>query len=608
MITELTNYISKISSQFPLEDFVKPTEGLHIMLEVQDGQVKLYKSELYQPKKGEEDSYSDFIWNECLPRELHLHYINSNKSISDKKIHSASPYGLLIKQQSIEDTKWVKDWETTIDKYFIESIRKTKINHTEEEQQIVDIFRAFCTKQLPTLLKELNSYESLKSGNYIVVYLKNFSQEQFEVANQNYMKDNLFNKNDYTVPFENEKFGLSDYLNGDNVKKPYLQHKTAPFKINNRIPQSQAVFLNTFDKYRREGAFITRPLPIFINHEELNSVLVDVIKREGNKISFHHIIKTIIENKNEDIGNYYLLYFLGSDVKDIDFVSSFRYNMDVNLQQIVQEKNQEKDIKIKNIFHFEFEVLQPIFNNQLIQKRKDESIAFRYFDDIENNPKYITSINWQLVNDYRKAFYDYIYKSRRQSVTTSMFHDIMKRGILDDLRHDEIQNEKHTKNSDIRKKLNIWFSLWNFFGKENNTNDLTMANKILQHQERMRSIREPKTDEHIQTDDEFAYAAGQIIYYLLTKSKSGNLTHAALEPFLQKTDMGELKKAIANTFNAYKHEIDFGKGRFEKLCSEVMSYELDGKLKDLMPYILAGYFAISVILEKSTTNKTNDNE
>jgi len=179
----------------------------------------------------------------------------------------------------------------------------------------------------------------------------------------------------------------------------------------------------------------------------------------------------------------------------------------------------------------------------------------------------------------------------------------MRQEILDDIRHDEIKEGHHTKTGDVHKKLNIWFSLWSFFGKENATNDLTMANKIEQHQQRMRIVRDPKSNEHLQTDDEFAFAVGQIIYYLLYQSKAENKTHAIIEPFLQKTDVQELKKAIANTFNAYKHEIDFGKGRFEKLSSEIMDYELDGNLKELLPYILAGYFSNSLIYEKSETLK-----
>jgi CRISPR-associated protein Csh1 len=600
MITELTKYIAKISKQFPLKDFVRPTEGLHIMLEVRDEQVHLYKAELYQPKKGEEDSYSDFLREECLSREMHMRYINSNKAISDKKIHSASPFAFMLKKQSLDDKQWMNNWSNNIKQYFAESLRKCSVELSEEQNNTLKSFHNYCSDKITSTLKEQKEYEKLKTANYITLYLKNFSVDLYQKANQVYLENNLFNKPDYNETINGELYGASDFYNGFNAKKPFLIHQTAPFDINFRIPQSVSRLLFLFDKYRQTGkALKTNPLIIFIDKEDLNNEVVNVIKTEGNQISFHDLMHKLFKHKSNDLSNYYLLYFLGGDIKDVDFVSSFRYELDVKIQQVIPTTQPEKDLHIGNIFHFEQEILHIIFSNQLIKRWNEGNISFRYFEDVDNNPKYITGTQWQLIIRYRKAFYDFIYKNRRQSVTSSAFHDIMRQGIVDDIRHDEIQHEQHSKTNAIRQKLNIWFSLWDFFANYSNKNDLKMANKIVEHQTRLRTIRD-NPNMHIQSDDEFAFAAGQIIYYLLTKSKSANLTHSALEPFLQKTDSSELKKAIANTFNAYKHEIDFGQGRFEKLCGEVMDYDLDGNLKELMPYVLAGYFSNSLIYEKKT--------
>ncbi len=121
-----------------------------------------------------------------------------------------------------------------------------------------------------------------------------------------------------------------------------------------------------------------------------------------------------------------------------------------------------------------------------------------------------------------------------------------------------------------------------------------MANQILQLQERMREIANDNLA-HVENDNEFDYAAGQVIYYLLYQSETGNKSHALLEPFLQKTDATQFKMAISRTFGQYKHAITFYKGRFEKLMSEVLAYDLDGDLKSLLPMILAGYFSNCMI-------------
>lgn len=649
MIEVLTNYISEIQKQFSLEDFVDgPVNGLHILLEVEDGEVKLIDKELYQPKKGEEITLSKFLRKDCLPKEMHIDYLESHKALigkEGKKIHSASPFAIKFRKKSF-DEEW-KSWfpkkqapkeiikvieekerqvknssdqqkvllnheliklkidsislriSELVGQYFKKANKVCAINYEMDgEFEIVQEFQKYCELQLPALLKNMvEDIIQLNKNDDIIILNRNISTKLYEEANSNYIKDYIFNVNYFNEEIAEQTYGLSGYLNTASDKKPYLRHLTTPFEINLRIPQEKALLLNTFERYRKNEAFKTNPLPIFIDQSELNNEVINVVKAEGNQVSFHKIIHTLFEHKKADLGNYYLFYFWRGELKDVDFVSGFNFYLDVKLKNIIPRLELEKEIPIKNIFDFEHKIIQSIFNNLLIQKRKDGTIWYRYFDEIDNNPKYNTTTTWNLTMKYRKAFYDFIYKSRRQSVTSSMFHDIMEKGILDDILHDEYKEKKHTKQSDIYNKLNIWFSFWDFFGK-NKTDELTMANRIVQLQESLRKLFDSVENSHIQTDDEFAFAAGQIIYFLLNQSKAGNKTHALLEPFLQKTNQKEFKKAIANTFNAYKHEIYFGKSKFEKICGEIMGYELEGSLKELMPVILAGYFSDSIIYQK----------
>jgi CRISPR-associated protein Csh1 len=110
-------------------------------------------------------------------------------------------------------------------------------------------------------------------------------------------------------------------------------------------------------------------------------------------------------------------------------------------------------------------------------------------------------------------------------------------------------------------------------------------------------------DDNVLLDDqnvgEFLFAAGQIIYFLLSKSKTSNPTHALLEPFLQKSSAPQLQNAIANAVNAYKHEISFYKDRFERLASQVLAFDTNENLKNYQRYLLAGYFAPSIIYKSN---------
>ncbi len=77
---------------------------------------------------------------------------------------------------------------------------------------------------------------------------------------------------------------------------------------------------------------------------------------------------------------------------------------------------------------------------------------------------------------YRKSIYDYIYKSRLQSITCEMFDDMAYSAILSDISKDEFREKRHTKYYAIGEKLNIWFSLYNLFNN-NNKNGIIMLQK-----------------------------------------------------------------------------------------------------------------------------------
>jgi len=114
-------------------------------------------------------------------------------------------------------------------------------------------------------------------------------------------------------------------------------------------------------------------------------------------------------------------------------------------------------------------------------------------------------------------------------------------------------------------------------------------------------------DDNILLDEknvaEFLFAAGQVIYYLLSQSKASNPTHALLEPFLQKSNVTQLQNAITNAVNAYKHEIFFHKDRFERLSAQVLAFDTNENLKNYQRYLLSGYFAPSILYKSKKTKE-----
>ena len=129
-----------------------------------------------------------------------------------------------------------------------------------------------------------------------------------------------------------------------------------------------------------------------------------------------------------------------------------------------------------------------------------------------------------------------------------------------------------------------------------------MASKINSLLEKIRKISN-NDNEHFDTMEEFMFGAGQVIYFLLSKSKSESKTHALLEPFLQKVNCEQLQNSIIQTFNTYKHEISFSHGRFERLMKEVLGFVTEKNIKDYQRFLLAGYFSENVIYSKKEEDK-----
>lgn len=595
MLREIINFTKSLSPE-SFKRGLPLTDGLHIQITL-DEAGKLHKHEKAFFRKG--DELSPFL-QDCLNKEINTKFVTINKALdSKKKIHSCSPFCVAFKKKTMSEAL------VRLEDYFNAAIEYCE---SDAQQQWAERFKNYCVEHLEELLEQViqkieenkTNGKSVKisDNQYIYVYLANVSPQDYQQVHQNYIRPKAFNKDEFNCEVNGTLFGVSDYLTGYNQKKPFLQHLSATFDVNERVTADDAVWLFKF-KQLKVNKQLPNPLPIFIEKEELNDEVVRVFHRdEDKKPGYAEMIQQVYEKEN-DLGNYYLLNMRGNDVMDFDFVSSFQFKIDspIRIQNLFGIGGELYERKIEDIFDFEHKIVSRIFNGQL-ERRRDDGWWLRYFDDIDNRPQYISPAMFQLVMKYRKSFYDYIYKSKREAITAQMFHDIMQTAILDNLRQDEYRDNKHTKEYPIKEKLNIWFSLYEFFVDQNKQfGGLKMANQIQQLQQRMHEIVS-HADAHLESDAEFAYAAGQVIYYLLSCSEAGNKSHALLEPYLQKTDAEQFKLAISRTFAQYKHAISFYKGRFEKLMSEVLAYEPERNLKSLLPMILAGYFAESVIYGK----------
>lgn len=598
MINEIVNFVDELKPEIFSKNLELP-EGLYLLVDINpDGEV--LSSEIVSYKKKDEPESIHFEFLEWLTNS---NPVSANKTFdSRKKIFNqiCSPYAIGFKKSIFEknvidnvDEKY-KDIEDSIDLYL-----RSAEEYLIEEDEEFDSFKAFCKKHLIDLIGGLEEYDDLKSTSPIYILKKGAKIENQRVFHKRYLSEKVFNKEEYNKEIDEGVFGISDSVSGFNRKKTFLQHQTAPLDLNYRVSGDQAVNLWKFFGLWKNRQ-IPNPFPLFIDKQELTEKVVSIFN-EDRRYGYAEIITKLIEEYDEKyLSNYYLLFFQGkkgSQIADLDFVPSFQFKINPPLKVEDLFKIEGKVKTISNVFALQDRILNKAFNGQLVQKTKKGGKWLKYFDDVEFNPNYFTPNGYNLFLKYRKAIYDYTYKSKHQTISKRIFDEIMVNGILDDIRRDKYQSRK---TNSIKEKLNIWFSLYNFFESTTNKTPINMSNKTRELFEKCAKIIAKESDGvSITSDDEFAFAAGQIIYFLFSKSESANLTHAALEPFLQKKNPEHLKKGIIDTFNIYKHNINFKDKRFNKVMGEVVGFDpQEQDVKKLMPFILAGYFSDSVFYQK----------
>lgn len=609
MIKELTQFMRDVPD-LVRERAIEPKAGLHILIRFdEEGKGAAVNSERYMGKKhGEASSFL----KECAKLQEVSWMIDSNKCLSKSKdIHSASPYCFGIKRESWhggeffvlnKQEKLKPSINDRIEDYF-NQCSSLKYSLTEAQAQLAIQFKYFIKNKLHDMLSDIEVINDLSQEDYIIVY-NEVDKSNYFLFNEKYTSEGLFNTSDYNVELDGEVHGTSNFYNGFNSKKPFLTHQTASFDITSRISAAEAKALSDFTNMADKRLF-PNPTPMFIDQPELIKEAIKIYHKEVDKKITHREIISELWKRKKDLGNYYLLYYSARAIQDFDFVAKFQYLLSEaqdaeptgwtikNVTEIKEkDKTEQKPITLFSVFDFERVVIRQLFNNSLIRvDEKKNEMYFNYFGEIKGNLRPATLA---LILKYRKPIYDYIYKSMRSCISRQQFEDICLSGMMDDLKEG-----KEYSVLNLKQKLNIYFSLNQYFDKTKNP--LIMPSKLEEHKAILAKVVDDASA-HFTSDDTYAFGAGQLIYYLLSQSEAGERTHAVLEPFLQKTNHAHFNDAIAAILLKYKYAIGFDFKRFNHLAAEVLDYTPEKGLQELRPILLAGYFCPNVLYVKKTNS------
>ena len=630
MIREIINFTKDIIKDCPdiMQRNLKPNGGLYIFVDMDEAgnwvnENGVYGQDYLYLKTNDSESPIPISEITAFEEEVKRVGTSMNKVLDkSSQIFSCSPYAIVFKKKSLTNEKIPGIKGEKICKllpFYFEKARK--LCPLEEQQRIV-AFEAICRIILNSLEnfireqsdeKKIILLDHLKDDEYISIYLRSMSLNDYKSAHNCYLKDKLFNKGGFNRMVADNLYGVSGFLNGLNDKKLFLVHRTACMDegLCGRISFEEALLLDKFQSLILRKV-LPNPLPIAVNQLE-NKLFLKLFHENETPLSYRELIKSLFEQHEiKELSDFYLLnYSKAKDIviNDIDFVPMFRYYFDKPLlienvmlagykrDEIFEE---ERDIILKDIFSFEYVVVREIFNNCLVMIKKDGSYKSLYFGEVDlskrsDNGKFLI---YQLIMKYRYAFYEYIYKSKQNAINVLMFDEMMFTSILASIKNEEVKS-RFSFNNVIKRKLNIWFSLYNLFNNNDKKKEV-MASNVTDLMSKMRLVA--KGEAVLETPEEFAFAAGQLVSYLMDQSVASDKTYSMLEPYLQKTKSKHLQDAIAHVFSQYKHAVSIYGKAFKALASNVLTYDEDVDMKPLLKYFLAGCFSNCVIYEKKEEN------
>ena len=632
MIREIINFTKDIIKDCPdiMQRNLKPNGGLYIFVDMDEAgnwvnENGVYGQDYLYLKTNDSESPIPISEITAFEEEVKRVGTSMNKVLDkSSQIFSCSPYAVVFKKKSLTNEKIPGIKGEKICKllpFYFENARK--LCPLEEQQRIVS-FESICSiilKGLENFIREqadekkIVLIDQLKDDEYISIYLRSVSLNDYKKAHDCYLKDKLYNKGEFNKTVNGILYGVSGFLNGLNDKKLFLVHRTACMDegLCGRISFEEALLLDKFQSLILRKV-LPNPLPIAVNQLE-NKLFLKLFHENETPLSYRELIKSLFEQHEiKELSDFYLLnYSKAKDIviNDIDFVPMFRYYFDKPLlienvmlagykrDEIFEE---ERDIILKDIFSFEYVVVREIFNNCLVMIKKDGSYKSLYFGEVDlskrsDNGKFLI---YQLIMKYRYAFYEYIYKSKQNAINALVFDEMMFTSILASIKNEEVKS-RFSFNNVIKRKLNIWFSLYNLFN--NNNKKEVMASNVTDLMSKMRIVA--KGEAVLETPEEFAFAAGQLVSYLMDQSVASDKTYSMLEPYLQKTKSKHLQDAIAHVFSQYKHAVSIYGKAFKALASNVLTYDEDVDMKPLLKYFLAGCFSNCVIYEKKDENQFN---
>jgi len=561
-----------------LTDTLVPADGTYLIVD-KDGTIKP-PVEIRTDKKTKTVDKSSPLYPKVCIYDYHSRLISMNKPMDSKKIiHSNNYLSFFVKKESIVSGKLT---EAVIDDYYdvlknpLKKYSKSKYSKSKEAERIYTMFEEtngsvdteaaeryrqwirahiFCLKDV-----------DLGRKDYLKIFFE-ADEAVYEREGKRYFIPNIYNSNDYNVEINDQIYGLPDNNLGMNAKKPFLAMRTKKCPVPYLLDADQVM-----------------------NQKKFFDYLMNLVSAGRYYIYVDTQRKEIYGCKNGEVpdeieSGYYLRIAKGkneAEIREQDNICGYhnKLNPSFDFKNIIDYKH-EKHEEYDTAYHTYYKRTEL---GELISK-----VAF--FNYLSGN--YTTdasdiavkeSLLKQSILRFRDVIYDWVYKG----IDTG-FKPVMEEALLTMARYSILKNYSGR----AIWQLNLYWSFREYFSREGEGN---MAERISDIRNRVSEKVFAKKLIPIESDDEYYFAAGQMVAYLVSLSKAKDKKQSLVNPFLNAKNDETIKGRILQLYKKYNYDILENPGRVKNLLGMIMGYVPDGKVAEEM--FMLGYCADNLIYFK----------
>lgn len=559
-----SNIYVKKRDKYIIDSYIL-SEGSYVLID-KKGIVK----EIFEVGKKNIDKTYEY-YNYFAERDYFSKLVDMQKPIDQKKIiHSNNYFSFFVKKENIN----TKLTDEIIDTYYrilsnpLQKYKKEKKDmyleienkYGKPNSEVIENHKKWIKENLSSILDNVK-----KDKSYLKIFFE-ADVEEYKRESEKYIIPNIYNSNDYNVKIDNIVFGLPNDNMVLNSKKPYLENKSRRNSTPYLISTEEVVIQKKFFDFLMNNA-----------SEGKNNVYLkdDYIKCIPNN-----------ETLEEDFNGYFLRVKKGKEVEihDFDVVTGLKFKL--------------KNLKIDKVIPIDYTKGKKVLEYDYIENIKElrEVINEVYFNKFLTT-SYFTEAKDIRLNDFRvkenllrsrNAFFAWFYKGD-SNVVSQVFDKVSI-----DLIKNSICNEYMIK---AKEQFNLRCGILEYFGGIEKMEDILsdLANGL---REKINSNQTGKID----SNEEYYFATGQVISYLISLNKSSKKMHSLINPILNcKTDE-KLKTEVNRLFKKYNYSIRKENRRFNNLMSMILGYKSGEKIKE--DILVAGYLYSSLIYE---SNKGEEN-